>query len=124
MALSNRLKWQQAVDAWVRSGLSCRDFAARQGLNFRSLSWWKWKLSSPGPADGPPGNRPATISSPSFSFVELVLGSPPSTVPSPASCAAAPFELHWGPVRVSIPQSFDGKALSRLLETLERRVQR
>ncbi|NUN13828.1 MAG: hypothetical protein HUU55_09335 [Myxococcales bacterium] len=74
MALSNRWKWQQAVDAWVQSGFSCRDFAAHQGLNFRSLSWWKWKLSSAGSAHGPTDNSPATSSSPPFSFVELVLG--------------------------------------------------
>ncbi|MDC0723649.1 IS66 family insertion sequence element accessory protein TnpA [Nannocystis bainbridge] len=42
------------MTAWASSGLSCKDYAARAGVNPRTLTWWKSKLASVGAAGPAP----------------------------------------------------------------------
>lgn len=32
--------WRETVARWKRSGLSAKEFAAREGVSARTLSWW------------------------------------------------------------------------------------
>jgi transposase-like protein len=36
----SRSWWKQAVARWKRSGLTASEFAAREGVSARTLSWW------------------------------------------------------------------------------------
>lgn len=108
---------------WRRSGLGARQFAAREGVNARTLVWWRWKLAD-GREDardhGRGGRRdhPAVrdekgdvLAQVPIDFVELV---------TPVS--AEPFEVEGaGRYRVRVPVRFEGAALARLLDVLEQR---
>ena len=37
-------RWRVHVTAWAKSGLTCRAYAAKAGVNGRTLTWWKSKL--------------------------------------------------------------------------------
>ena len=37
-------RWSQIVDRSHRSPLTIREFARREGVNPKTLSWWRWKL--------------------------------------------------------------------------------
>ena len=36
--------WRDRVERWAGSGLTCKEFAAKEDLSPRSLSWWQWRL--------------------------------------------------------------------------------
>ncbi|MFY0540981.1 IS66 family insertion sequence element accessory protein TnpA [Nannocystis pusilla] len=36
--------WRERVEAWTRSGLSCKRYAAKIGVNPHTLAGWRWKL--------------------------------------------------------------------------------
>lgn len=42
---ANREAWARRVREWEESGQSAGAFARGAGLNARTLSWWRWKLS-------------------------------------------------------------------------------
>ncbi|MFY0535229.1 IS66 family insertion sequence element accessory protein TnpA [Nannocystis pusilla] len=50
--MTTQERWRAHVDAWKSSGLSCKAYAAKAGVNPRTLTWWKSKLASAG-ANGP-----------------------------------------------------------------------
>lgn len=50
--MTTQERWRAHVDAWKASGLSCKAYAAKAGINHRTLTWWKSKLASAG-ATGP-----------------------------------------------------------------------
>ena len=36
--------WRERVERWKASGLTGKEFAAKEDLSPRSLSWWGWRL--------------------------------------------------------------------------------
>lgn len=95
-------RWRAHVDAWKASGLSCRAYAAKAGVNQRTLTWWKSKLAS---ARGP---APA-------SFVEVT-----EQLAAPAADAGV-LELVVGGVHVRVRGRVEAEALARVLDVLEAR---
>lgn len=106
MARTRREAWVKHVAAWRDSGLSARQFAARVGVNAKTLSFWKWKLEAEA---GAATKRPA--------FVEV----------TDAVAAIAPGEgerlevVCPGGRMVRVPAHFEATALLRLLDALEGR---
>jgi hypothetical protein len=102
--MTTQERWRAHVDAWKSSGLSCRAYAAKAGINHRTLTWWKSKLASAG-ATGP---APA-------SFVEV-------TEQLAATAAdVGVIELVVGRVQVQVRGRVEAEALARVLDVLEAR---
>ena len=101
--MANRAEWTQRIQRWQASGLTARQFGAREGLSERSLAWWKWKLGSAAPS-------PAGPSATTFLPVHVV-----DLLPRPAPAADA-FEIALPNGRVvRVPPRFDDAMLERLL---------
>jgi hypothetical protein len=101
--MANRAEWTQRIRRWRASGLTAREFAEREGLHERSLTWWKWKLGSA-------VSDSAVSASTTFLPVHVVDLSP-ARVP-----AGEAFEVAFPNGRVvRVPPSFDDAALERLL---------
>lgn len=97
--------WRQRVQAWRRSGLSCRAFADREDINPRSLTWWEWKLRQDGAAAAA-AKRPAFV--------------PVEVVHSPAAPATERLEVVLpGGARLRVPAQFDPAALAQVIAVLE-----
>jgi hypothetical protein len=104
MERDTRATWATRIARWERSGLTRAAFAARERINPRTLSFWKWKLrstASPAPAGG---------SARAVTFVE-VLGATPSA-------AALGVVLPAG-YRIGVAPGFDAATLRTLLTILE-----
>lgn len=82
--------WSKTVEEAQGSGLSMRVFAGTKGLNYSTLSWWKWKLNQ-APAPG------------GFLEVELV---------------AAPLRVRVGGGVVEVDEDTDLSLLRRVVEAL------
>lgn len=81
MARETREVWERRVRRWERSGLAAAAFAAREGVNPRTLAFWRWKLgrSSPHAAERSSRRRGRASSAPApLRFVELVGDAPRS----------------------------------------------
>lgn len=78
MARQSREAWARRVRRWEKSGLGASDFAALEGVNAKTLSYWKWKLGASGVAQRrkPPPVKPARAS-----FVEVIAEDAPQYVP-------------------------------------------
>lgn len=98
-------RWGRHVAAWASSGLSCKDYAAKAGVNPRTLTWWKSKLRSAG------GAGPVAAS-----FVEVT----EQLVPPPAGEAGV-IELDVGSTRIRVRGRVESDALARVLDALEGR---
>jgi len=109
MQRATREKWTQRVEEWKRSGLSVGKYAAKRGINPKSLAWWRWQLESK-PERRKGGRPPATSISP-LTFVE---------VKAPETTTGLEVVLGSG-VCVRVPLDFDSVVLGRLLDVLERR---
>jgi transposase len=46
--MASRQDWAKRVERWGKSGLTARDFGAREGFDGTQLSWWKWQLGKSG----------------------------------------------------------------------------
>jgi transposase-like protein len=46
MSRVTRETWAKRVERWQDSGLTIAEFAREAGLNARSLSWWRWQLTT------------------------------------------------------------------------------
>lgn len=46
MARTTREQWERRVARWRRSGLTTREFAAREGLRASTLAYWRWRLKT------------------------------------------------------------------------------
>ena len=57
-------RWRAEVAAWARSGLSCKECAAKAGIHPGTLAGWKSKLSRRGAAEDGPADFVASL--PSF----------------------------------------------------------
>jgi hypothetical protein len=97
-------RWGRHVAAWSSSGLSCKDYAAKAGVNSRTLTWWKSKLRSAGDA----GAAVATT------FVEV-------TEQLAATAPVGMIELDVGGVRIRVHGRVEIDALARVLDVLEAR---
>ncbi|MFV8754737.1 IS66 family insertion sequence element accessory protein TnpA [Nannocystaceae bacterium ST9] len=89
-----KTQWLEHVTKWRASGLSCRRYAERAGLNHRTLAWYASKLR---------GEAKAT------DFVELA---------SVELASSEPLVLCVGEFSVRLPSSFEPAALARLLDVL------
>lgn len=118
---ATREKWAKRVERWRDSGLSAKEFAAKTGLNARSLVWWRWEFSK---SDAAPKQRRRRRSreaaavaitkspaQPTIKFVELM---------APVSRDGLELILS-STVRVCVRPGFDAATLSRLLDVLEQR---
>ncbi|MCY1061743.1 hypothetical protein [Nannocystis sp. SCPEA4] len=36
--------WEERVEGWGRSGMTCKEYAAKIGVNPHTLAGWRWKL--------------------------------------------------------------------------------
>lgn len=109
MQRTARDKWTKRVEEWKRSGLPVERFAARAGINPKSLSWWRWQLASKRQRRSRVRRAAAPITP--LTFVE-VKGS--------ESVGGLEVILSSG-VCVRVPVDFDSVVLGRLLDVLERR---
>lgn len=102
-------QWAEQVERWQRSGVSAREFARKEGVNPKTLGYWRWRLEqesqeteSNGAADGR-----------AVQFVELGTSGDDKR-------SVFEFELRGG-LRVRIPFDFEREALIRLLDVVEGR---
>lgn len=95
--MATRETWAVRVREWKRSGLTAVEFAGREGLNARTLSWWSSELG-----------RTARVP-----VVEVM-------VAPPAGASSLEVVLASG-VRVAVSVGFDEVTLGRLLTVLEQR---
>lgn len=104
MKATTEERWRGHVMAWSASGRTCRDYAARAGVNPRTLTWWKSKLKE----------STAARNGPSFVEVTEQLGPPATPI--------GEIELEVGGVRVRVRGQVETEALSRVLAALEVRT--
>ena len=95
-------RWRVHVAAWAKSGLTCKAYAAKVGINSRTLTWWKSKLGE------------AVAPAP---FVEVT-----SQVAAMAGPESGVVELVVGHVVVRLRGLVDADALARVLDVLEARA--
>lgn len=98
MTSHTRSKWEAAVRRWRASGLTARQFAAREGLNPATLRWWSSRLSQPAPAAG---------------FIEVQLAAPAST----STITIVVRDC----IRIEVSASFNADLLRRVVDALETR---
>jgi hypothetical protein len=110
---TTRDKWAKRVDGWRRSKLSVETYAARVGVNPKSLAWWKWQLESKPakPAAAARRRAPEPTALSPLTFVEVTPTS---------STDGLEIVLTTG-TRIRVPADFDATVLVRLLDVLERR---
>lgn len=100
--MASRAEWAKRVDRWQKSGLSARDFAARERLDHRRLFWWRWHLRST--------STPSPASSMGFLPVHVVQASPA------IDAARSPIEIALPNGRiVRVAPGFDADTLGRIL---------
>lgn len=46
-----RQEWAKRIERWKDSGLTAAEFAAETGISAKSLSWWRWNLSTNAPEE-------------------------------------------------------------------------
>lgn len=133
-ARQGREVWASLVAEWEASGLTRGEFCSEQGINPATLTWWKWRLSSPrrgsrrvGTSGTRPGRRAVALAAPSRSepaFLPVRVIASTTTGAEAASShgsgAAQGFEvLLAGGRRVRVPHDFEETALQRLVLALE-----
>jgi hypothetical protein len=102
MKTATQRRWQAHVTGWAKSGLMCKEYAAKVGVNSRTLTWWKSKL----------GQEVAPAS-----FVEVT-----SQVAAITTPESGVVELVVGRVVVRLRGLVDADALVRVLDILETRA--
>jgi transposase len=109
--------WRERVERWKQSGLTCKEFAAKEDLSSRSLSWWQWRLqrSAAGPAERRKQRRRVRRKrAPNeLSFVPVVVGNAmPPEAPSIIEIVL-PSNL-----RLRVPAGIDETSLVRIVRAL------
>jgi hypothetical protein len=117
MARETREVWAGRIARWQQSGLTAERFAGREGVNPRTLTFWKWKLGH----DDHHAAEAATSSrrgGERLAFVEV-----PQRAAAPAAMAApsAALEVVAGGYRVGVAPGFDAATLRALLDVIEGR---
>ena len=113
---ASREQWSERIAAWDASGLSCREFARRAGVNENTLSWWRWKLRGKRPRPRRFRRRSSILP-----FVEV------TKLTQAIEEEAGPggddrLELTVGKVTVRLPHAFEEQTLARVLQVLEERT--
>ncbi len=49
--------WRERVEGWGRSGMTCKEYAAKIGVNPHTLAGWRWKLRRQTAAAAPTRSR-------------------------------------------------------------------
>jgi hypothetical protein len=112
--------WARRIEQWKESGLTAAEFASESGVNARSLSWWRWRLSSGEKATAKKRTRSSRPRSAQMTKARTV--PPLSFVEMSAAIVREPLEVVLpSTVRVRVPIGFDDTTLGRLLDLLERR---
>jgi len=117
-----REEWAKRVERWRESGLTAGRFAAEQGINARTLTYWKWMLGkeSRGERRKWPSRKPKGDRVLDGGLVEIT--STGALVELRTAAGEERFELELGAGRrLRVPASFDPMQLKRLLEVLEGR---
>ena len=117
MARESRAAWALRIARWQRSGLTGDRFAEQEGVNPRTLAFWKWRLKRD--AARRIAARPARPAAKHVAFVEL-LAPKPVAAPGETRSAAIEVVLPVG-YRVRIAGGFERGALVELLDVLEAR---
>lgn len=114
MGRETRVAWARRIGRWHRSGLTAAAFAACEGVNPRTLTFWKWKLGHDRRASDEPRDPGGDGT---VGFVEVLR----SATTTPAASAPA-FELVLPDgYRIGVATGFDGATLRALLDVLEAR---
>ena len=96
-------RWSQIVERSHRSPLTLREFARREGVNPRTLAWWRWKLKqSP---EGPSG------------FVEVQLMDP-APEPDERPVHEGGLVVEVGGAQIAVDSSSDLRLLRAVVEAL------
>ena len=105
------------VERWQRSGLTAERFAEQEGVNARTLAFWKWRLKRDRASDI--ATEPRHRAEKRVAFVELVAPKPAASA-GETRPAAIEVVLPIG-YRVRIGAGFERSALTELLDVLEAR---
>lgn len=117
MARESRAAWVLRVARWQRSGLTADRFAAQEGVNARTLAFWKWRLKRDGARDLV--RRPTRSAGKRVAFVELVAPKP-AVMPSETRSAVIEVVLPVG-YCVRVAGGFERGTLAEVLDVLEAR---
>lgn len=117
MARESRATWARRVRRWRRSGLAAERFARQEGVNPRTLAFWRWKLGLGGRGWRTRAPATPTTASP-MDFVELVPTRP--APPADESGASVELVLPAG-YRVRLEGGCHRGTLTALLDVLEAR---
>ena len=114
---ASREEWRDRVERWKASGLRGKEFAAKEDLSPRSLSWWRWQLHRSEtsalvqPKQRRQGRRKTTADK--LSFVPVVVGK--------AKVATAPSIIEivlTNDLRLRVATEIDEAALVRVVRAL------
>lgn len=94
-AARNREQWRELVEDLEQSGEPIGTFAARFGVNPRTLGWWRWKL---GVWAQEPTGQPA--------FLPVMVSSAEEPAPCAGRTGPIAFDLPSGVV-VRVPDGMD-----------------
>lgn len=117
MARETRAAWARRVERWRRSGLTADRFAEQEGVNARTLAFWKWRLKRDGAAQVV--TNFGSMAEKRVAFVEVIA---PRAAVSPGETRSTAIEvvLPTG-YRVRVAGGFERGTLVELLEVLEAR---
>ena len=100
MKVSTHERWSAHVAAWSSSGRTCKEYAAKVGINPRTLTWWKSKLR----------DAAGTAAAGTPKFVEVS-----------AEADGGLIEVEVGDTRIVLRGRVDTEALARVLAAVEGR---
>lgn len=104
--------WKKRVERWAASGLNCKEYAARIGVNPNTLAGWRWKLRREARESTTSGNEaPAPPA-----FVEVT-----EQLAAALAKEGGVIELEVGGAVVRLRGHVDADALSKVLKVLEGR---
>lgn len=110
--------WRGHVDGWARSGMSCKAYAAKIGVNPNTLAGWRHKLRRRDSVPRPwPSARAASVEERGeLSFVDVT-----EELAAALTKEAGVIELEIGSALVRLRGPVDAEALARVLGVLEGR---
>jgi transposase-like protein len=104
-ALETISVWRERVEAWSRSGLTCKEYAARIGINPHTLAGWRWKLRRQTTATASTRTR-----APVAGLVDVT-----EQVAAALAKEAGVIEVELGGALVRVRGEVDGETLVRVL---------
>lgn len=116
MARETRAAWARRVERWRRSGLTADRFAEQEGVNARTLAFWKWRLKRDGAAQVV--TNFGSMAEKRVAFVEVI--APRAASSGETRSTAIEVVLPTG-YRVRVAGSFERSTLVELLDVLEAR---